>query len=152
METITAPETPDFYSHIKLINGESIIAGVGMVEENDYGMFLYDPLIVRNITTIQNGGAAIHYHLSPWMTHSFERTFFVGYDSIITHGQLNKDMYNAYTEYTNSKDYLALYLFDEGEYPTPIIDDMSFVDKVEDYKTKLENIFNQTSESDSTDT
>ena len=125
----------EFYSIIKLVSGEELLALVS-VDENDDNpiLILQNPVVVSTVLT--PGGSMIK--VKPWMNLTDETMFMIRLDKVITmieaKDQKLIDVYNNYTD-ESLEDNIAV---DGCVVPTS---KMGYISSVKDARKNLEDVF-----------
>lgn len=130
------PENPDCCLVIKMVNNETLISGA-FIDDEDDGMYLFDPVVIKQISYIQESLPVSRYHMSPWMIHSSDTVMFINCSHIITTGEVNTNMFDTYVEYINSEPYISLY-HNEDEPKVDVLDD-----DTDTQRKKLQQLFDQ---------
>lgn len=131
---------PEYFAHIKLTNSENIIGGV-TISEDESGIYVHDPLLVKQVSVVVDNIVCQKYMLSPWVVHSKDTVFFIDGYNIITHGELNSTIFDEYVKYINSDSYNMFY----NEFLDDTEDPISEITKetLDEAKNKLQKLYDQ---------
>ena len=128
----------EFYCVLKLVSGEEIISEI-FIDDNDGKamIVLQSPLKVETV----NRGPTGLMRLVPWMSVPDDDIYFISLDKVITMTEISADneMVEAYHHYNQQKNF-----YSEGIKKVKVSKKMGYISSVEDARTTLENIFNQT--------
>lgn len=128
----------EFYCVLKLVSGEEIVSEIFIDEADEKPIIvLQSPLKVETI----HRGPTGFMRLVPWMSVPDDEIYFIGLDKVITMTEIpaNHEMVEAYHHYNQQKDF-----YSEGEKKVRVSKKMGYIGNVEEARTTLENIFNQT--------
>lgn len=129
-------EEPDYFAVIKLSNNEDIIGGV-VVSEDETGLDIHDPLLVKQVTVMSAGILTQKYMLTPWVVHSSDNIFFIDGSHIVTHGEMSPAMFEEYTNYISSEQYIDFFYATEE-------DNLDTTDEsLENTKNKLQKLYDE---------
>ena len=127
----------DFYSTIKLKNGEEIFAKVSVINEDLKTLLLVlNPVIISEVRRNSNIG----YKFEPWIKTSSEDFFILDLNDVLIISESNDELmikvYNMYIsdlkEYSENKKNIKSHGLSKK---------MGYINNVEDAKNLLENIF-----------
>ena len=128
----------EFYSTIKLISGEEIVAKVSYIPEEN-SLFVFQPMKVEMIKTKKLGQTVDGFHLSEWIHATYDDSFIIPMERIVTMSELDKRIERYY-----------LNIIDEGpeedEEPGRVPSEeltnrMGYLGSINETKKNLENIF-----------
>ena len=125
----------EFYSIIKLVSGEELLALVS-VDENDDNpiLILQNPVVVSTVLT--PGGSMIK--VKPWMNLTDETMFMIRLDKVITMIEAkDQKLIDIYENYINEPDEEDVSL-DGSVIPTP---KMGYLSSVKNARKDLEDLF-----------
>ena len=127
----------EFYSVLKLVSGEEVIAKVCPCHEDDETILMLDkPVTVKDIVMTKNGMRA--YRVEPWVKVVEDELFFISMDKIITMTEVSDPdtlrMYRRYIRDT-SKD------SDESTARVKASKTLGYVSNVKDFKNTLEKLY-----------
>tara|TARA_B100000073_G_scaffold266813_1_gene226431 strand:- start:384 stop:788 length:405 start_codon:yes stop_codon:yes gene_type:complete len=88
----------EFYSIIKLITGEEIIAKVCYVPEDDV-LFLDQPMRVEPVKQRKNGHTVDGFALIDWLHATYDKSFILPMDSVLTMSELDKRIERYYLSF-----------------------------------------------------
>jgi len=128
----------EFYSTIKLISGEEIIAKVSYVEE-DNCLFLFKPMKVEVVKQKKYGQTVDGFILKEWIHSTYDDSFIIPMDKIMTMTELDKKIQRYYLTMTDD-------VTDEEEEPGRVTSDklssrMGYLGSINETKKTLEKIF-----------
>ena len=129
----------EFYSTIKLISGEEIIAKVCYLPDED-SLLLDQPLQVEKVSSKRNGGNATGFTLKEWIHSTYDTMFVIPKSSVITMSELDKRIEGYYLRYLNC-------VGETGEElsininPKRLTKRMGYLGSVNETKKYLEDIF-----------
>lgn len=130
---------PDYFAIIKLTNSDDIIGGI-VISNDDTGIHVHDPLLVKQVSVISNGVIMQKYMLTPWVVHSSDTVFFIDGYHIVTHGEMSATMFEEYTKYISSDSYNNFYKSEE-EQEEEILDTTN--ELIEEARNKLQKLYEQ---------
>lgn len=87
----------EFYSTIKLISGEEIIAKVSYVEEDDC-LFVYKPMRVESIKQKKSGQTVDGFTLHDWIQSTYDDLFIIPMRNVMTMTELDKRIQRYYLQ------------------------------------------------------
>lgn len=82
---------------LRLKNGETLIAGVRLADDNNY--WVDDPIQVVPIQITHEGVNGETFLLKPWMGISPDKSFLLGAGEILTTGSLKENLLQQYLMY-----------------------------------------------------
>jgi|TARA_Y100000004_G_scaffold186057_1_gene237056 hypothetical protein len=85
----------EFFSTIKLISGEEIVAKVSYVEE-DNCLFLFKPMKVETVKQKKLGQTVDGFVLHEWIHSTYDDSFIIPMDKILTMTELDKRVERYY--------------------------------------------------------
>lgn len=85
----------EFFSTIKLISGEEIVAKVSYVEEDEC-LFLFKPMKVESIKQKKHGQVVDGFHLTEWIHSTYDDSFIIPMDKVLTMTELDKRIERYY--------------------------------------------------------
>lgn len=85
----------EFYSTIKLISGEELVAKVSYVEE-DQVLFLFRPMKVESVKQKKNGQNVDGFVLQEWIHSTYDDSFIIPMDRVLTMSELDKRIERYY--------------------------------------------------------
>lgn len=129
----------EFYSTIKLISGEEIIAKVCyLTEENS--LLLDKPKVVNTIKTSRDGEEVDGFILKDWINSSYDEMFIIKMEQVITMTELDKRVENYYIKSINNE--LNIPQQSKTD-PKSFSKRMGYLGSVKETKKYLEDIFNK---------
>jgi len=125
----------EFYSTIKLVSGEEIVAKVCYLPEED-SILVEHPLKVEKLSKRSNSNSD-GFTLTEWIHSTYETMFVIPKESIITMSELDKRIEGYYVRMLNQ---------DESDHdinvrPHKLSKRMGYLGSVNNTKQYLENIF-----------
>lgn len=125
----------DFYSLVKLVSGEEIIARVSPCDEDDRTiLILENPILIKDIVTTKMGIRA--YRVEPWIKVVEDDMFFIDLDKVITMSEItDRDTIQMYRRYLRDK---------SKDISTSRIKpsrSMGYVSSIQEFKSVLEKLY-----------
>ena len=128
----------EFYSTIKLISGEEIIAKVCyLTEENS--LLLDKPMLVDVIKTSKHGKEVDGFILKEWINSTYDEMFIIRMEQVITMTELDKRIQNYYIKCINNE----LENIGNKIDPNTFSRRMGYLGSIKETKNYLEDIFNK---------
>ena len=85
----------EFFSTIKLISGEEIVAKVSYIEE-DQVLFLFKPMKVETVKQKKLGQTVDGFVLQEWIHSTYDDSFILPMDRVLTMSELDKRIERYY--------------------------------------------------------
>jgi len=126
----------EFYSTIKLVSGEEIIAKVCYLPEED-SLLLENPLKVERVSNKRSSSTGDGFTLTEWIHSTYETMFVIPKDSVITMSELDKRIEGYYVRTLNQGDESH----DINVKPHNLSQRMGYLGSVNNTKKYLEDIF-----------
>jgi len=125
----------EFYSVLKLVSGEELIAKVCPCHENDGIVLILDnPVVIKDIIRTKSGMKA--YRVEPWVKVIEDEMFFVNMDKVITMTEISDlDTLRMYRRYLREN------CNDECTSRIAPSKSMGYISTVSEFKTTLENLY-----------
>jgi hypothetical protein len=125
----------EFYSLVKLVSGEEVIAKVSTCDEDDRTiLILENPVIIKDIVTTKLGIRA--YRVEPWIKVVEDDVFFIDLEKVITMSEImDKDTIQMYRRYLKDK------LKDDGTSRIKPSKSMGYISSVQEFKSILEKLY-----------
>ena len=128
----------EFYSTIKLISGEEIVAKVSYVEE-DQVLFLFRPMKVESVKQKKHGQTVDGFVLQEWIHSTYDDSFIIPMDKVLTMTELDKRIEKYYLSMTDDNQV-------EEEEPGRVPSDqltqrMGYLGSISETKKTLEKIY-----------
>lgn len=128
----------EFYATIKLISGEEIVAKVSYITEEE-SLFIFQPMLVEMVKTKKLGQTVEGFHLSEWLHATYDDSFIIPMEKIVTISELDKRIERYYISILEGED-------EENEEPGRVPSDqlttrMGYLGSINETKKTLENIF-----------
>lgn len=125
----------DFYSLVKLVSGEELIAKVSPCNEDDRTiLILENPVIIKDIVTTKMGIRA--YRVEPWIKVVEDDMFFIDLDKVITLSEItDRDTIQMYRRYLRDKSK------DSSTSRIKPSRSMGYVSSVQEFKSVLEKLY-----------
>lgn len=129
----------EFYAVIKLVSGEEIISKVSASEEEDRTiLILEDPVVMKEIAFRQFGVVA--YNVEPWVRLTDESLFFIDMERVLTMTEVkDDDIVKMYKRYLRDKQDISMI---GKSAKVGLTTSMGLISKVDEARSLLENIFN----------
>lgn len=126
----------EFYSTIKLVSGEEIIAKVCYLPDED-SLLLEHPLKVERISHKKNSPNGDGFTLTEWIHSTYETMFVIPKESVITMSELDKRIEGYYVRMLDQDDSSH----DINVKPQHLSQRMGYLGSVNSTKKYLEDIF-----------
>ena len=125
----------EFYSVLKLISGEEVIAKVCPCTEEDETLLLLDkPVTIKDIVVTRNGMRA--FKVEPWIKVIDDEMFFITLDKVVTMSEISDPetlrMYRRYVRDISS---------DESTARIKTSKTQGYVSNVDEFKSTLEKLY-----------
>ena len=127
----------EFFSTIKLISGEEIIARVSYVEE-DNCLFLFRPMKVEAVKSKRLGQSVEGFVLQEWIHSTYDDAFVLPMDRVLTMSELDKRIERYYLSMTDDES------SDEQRgrvSPNKLTQKMGYLGSINETKKTLEKIY-----------
>jgi hypothetical protein len=129
----------EFYSTIKLISGEEIVAKVSYVKE-DNCLFLFKPMKVELVKQKKYGQVVDGFVLQEWIHSTYDDSFIISMDKVVTMTELDKKIERYYLTMTDDT------TDDNEDEPGRVTPDklstkMGYLGSINETKKTLEKIF-----------
>ena len=129
----------EFFSTIKLISGEEIVAKVSYVEEDEV-LFLFKPMKVETVKQKKLGQEVSGFHLTEWIHSTYDDSFILPMDKVLTMSELDKRIERYYITMTDDNPE------EEAEEPGRVTPDkltqkMGYLGSISETKKTLEKIY-----------
>ena len=129
----------EFYSTIKLISGEEIVAKVSYVEEDEV-LFLFKPMKVETVKQKKLGQEVSGFHLTEWIHSTYDDSFILPMDRVLTMSELDKRIERYYLTMTD--DNLEEETEEPGRVsPNKLSQKMGYLGSISETKKTLEKIY-----------
>ena len=126
----------EFYSTIKLITGEEIVAKVCYMEE-EHSLLLENPKKVTEIKQRKNGETVEGFVLVDWIHSTYENMFVLPMERVLTMSELDKRIERYYLSIVDGNDEE-----DIGKVqPSKLNQRMGYLGSVNEMKKTLEKIY-----------
>ncbi len=127
----------EFYSTIKLISGEEIIAKVCYLPEEN-SLLLDNPMTVE---VVKNRSSQEAFILKEWIKSSYDSMFIIKMEQVITMTELDKKVEIFYLKNLSGEDTIDLDTVNVK--PRQFSNRMGYLGSVKETKQYLEDIFNK---------
>ena len=129
----------EFFSTIKLISGEEIVAKVSYVEE-DNCLFLFKPMKVEMVKQKKLGQTVDGFVLHEWIHSTYDDSFIISMDKVLTMTELDKRIERYYLTMTDDTP------VEESDEPGRVTPDqltsrMGYLGSINETKKTLEKIY-----------
>lgn len=127
----------EFYSLVKLVSGEEIIAKVSSCDEDDRTiLILENPVVIKDIVMTKSGIRA--YRVEPWIKVVEDDVFFIDLEKVITMSEImDKDTIQMYRRYLRDKSKDS----DDSTSRVKPSKSMGYVSSVQEFKSILEKLY-----------
>ena len=125
----------EFYSVLKLVSGEELMAKVCPCYEDDRIVLILDnPVVIKDIIITKSGMRA--YRVEPWIKVIEDEMFFINMDKVITMTEVS-DIHTL----RMYKRYLRENCNQEGTSRISSSKSMGYISSVSEFKNTLENLY-----------
>lgn len=129
----------EFYATIKLISGEEVVAKVSYITE-EKSIFLFQPMLVEMVKQRKHGQTVEGFHLVEWLHATYDDSFIIPMEKIITISELDKRIERYYINIIEGEEE------ETDEEPGRVPSDqlttrMGYLGSINETKKALENIF-----------
>lgn len=129
----------EFYATIKLISGEEVVAKVSYITE-EKSIFLFQPMLVEMVKQRKHGQTVEGFHLVEWLHATYDDSFIIPMEKIITISELDKRIERYYINIIEGSEE------ETDEEPGRVPSDqlttrMGYLGSINETKKALENIF-----------
>jgi hypothetical protein len=126
----------EFYSIIKLITGEEIIAKVCYMNE-EHSLLIENPMKVESVKQRRSGETVEGFVLTDWIHATYDKMFVISMDRVLTMSELDKRIERYYLSFINDD-----HENETGRIPaSEFTQRMGYLGSIKETKQKLEDIF-----------
>ena len=129
----------EFYSTIKLIGGEEIVAKVSYITEEE-SLFVFKPMKVEMVKTKKLGQMVEGFHLTEWIHATYDDSFIIPMERVVTMSELDPRIERYYLKVLDNNPE------NESEEPGRVPSEqlsnrMGYLGSINETKKALENIY-----------